>query len=172
VDSSTQRAFGNPADSKATLLNCAARTRRRGRAFRACHGISLSSDRPPVREEEASVNRTENAVEVRITPANSMDTSRLQQWLRTVRDVRTEVVTATSKPGEQGDAWDFLVAVCATGGAVPVLLGAVSSWIEARVTKVRVKIRDIEVELTGTDPEALEILLKAARKSMPSAKRG
>jgi Effector Associated Constant Component 1 len=96
----------------------------------------------------------------------------LRQWLRDVHDVRIEPVTAPSKPGEQGDAWDFLVALCASGGAVPVLLGALSSWIEARVTKVRVKVQDVEVELTGTDPEALEVLLNAARKSLPAAKQG
>jgi hypothetical protein len=122
-------------------------------------------------DDAASVIRPDHAVEVRITPTDSTDVPRLQQWLRDVRDVRIEPVTAPSKPGEQGDPWDFLIALCATGGAVPVLLGALRSWIETRVTKVRVKIQDVEVELTGTDPEALETLLKAARKSAPSIRR-
>ncbi|ADJ47138.1 hypothetical protein AMES_5313 [Amycolatopsis mediterranei S699] len=120
--------------------------------------------------QDEKVSPAGPAVEVRITPTDSADVPRLQQWLRDVRNVRLEPVPAPSEPGEQGDSWDFLVALCTTGGAVPVLLSALRSWIEARVTKVRVKIQDVEVELTGTDPEALETLLKVARKSVPSGK--
>jgi Effector Associated Constant Component 1 len=132
--------------------------------------MSAFGDIPRMQDEGASAVQPDHTVEVRITPTDSTDVPRLQQWLRDVRDVRIEPVTSESKPGEQGDSWDFLVALCATGGAVPVLLGALRSWIEARVTKVRVKIHDVEVDLTGTDPEALEALLKAARNSAPSVK--
>ena len=124
-----------------------------------------------MQDQEALGGQLGHAVEVQITPADSTDVPRLQQWLRDVQEVRIKPVTTPAEPGEQGDAWGFLIALCASGGAVPVLLGAVRSWIEARVTTVRVKIQDVEVELTGTDPEALEALLKAARKSLPPTGR-
>ncbi|MFE6055007.1 hypothetical protein ACFQ6N_30010 [Kitasatospora sp. NPDC056446] len=102
------------------------------------------------------------SVELRIYLGDGRGMDSLRAWLDDVQGVSTEPVPAPSGPGEQGDVWAFLSVVCGAGGAITVALNALSTWVESRVTQVRVRVGETEVELRGPDPDALARLLNAA----------
>lgn len=101
-------------------------------------------------------------IELRVYLADSHGIGSLRTWLEDVPGVMAEPVPGASRPGEQGDAWDFLSVLCGTGGAVTVVLNALATWIESKVTHARVVVGQTEVELRGPDPEALARLVRAA----------
>ena len=103
--------------------------------------------------------------EIRVYLADDSDIGSLGAWLADVPEVDTTPVPGPSRPGEQGGAWDFLSVLCGTGGAVKFALDALTTWIESKATRARVKIGDVEMELSGPDPEALERLIEAAGKA-------
>lgn len=102
------------------------------------------------------------SVEIRVYLADSGDVGSLGAWLQDVPDVGTTPVASSPRPGEQGGAWDFLSVLCGTGGAVKFAVDALTTWIESKATHARVKIGEVEVELRGPDPVALERLMDAA----------
>lgn len=105
------------------------------------------------------------SIEIRVYLADSGDIGSLGAWLQDVPDVGTRPVPGPSRPGEQGGAWDFLSVLCGTGGAVKFALDALTTWIDSKATRARVKIGDVEIELSGPDPQALERLIEAAGKA-------
>ena len=103
--------------------------------------------------------------EMRVYLADNNDIGSLRTWLDDVPGTDAEPVPSPFRPGEQGDAWDFLSVLCGTGGAVTVTVNALATWIESKVTHARVVIGGTEVELRGPDPEALAKLVEAAGKA-------
>lgn len=101
-------------------------------------------------------------IELRVFLADNAGIGSLRAWLDDVPEVLAEPVARSSQPGEQGDAWDFLSVLCGTGGAVTVVVNALATWIESKVTHARVMVGRTEVELRGPDPEALARLVQAA----------
>ncbi len=104
---------------------------------------------------------TEN-IEIQVYLADNEGIGSLRSWLQDVPGVSAEPIAGASRTGEQGDAWDFLSVLCGTGGAVTVMVNALTTWIESKVTHARVVIGQTEVELRGPDPEALARLVQAA----------
>jgi hypothetical protein len=104
-------------------------------------------------------------VEIRVYLADCGGIGSLGAWLADVPDVATTPVPGPVRPGEQGGAWDFLSVLCGTGGAVTLAVNALTTWIESKATHARVKIGEVEMELNGPDPEALERLIEAAGKA-------
>lgn len=105
------------------------------------------------------------SVEIKVYLADESDIGSLGAWLADVPEVDTTPVPVSARPGEQGGAWDFLSVLCGTGGAVKFALDALTTWIESKATRARVTFRDVEVELSGPDPVALERLIEAAGKA-------
>ncbi|MCS7481372.1 hypothetical protein ACFFQW_23285 [Umezawaea endophytica] len=101
-------------------------------------------------------------IELRVYLVDNGGIGSLRTWLADVPEASVEPVPRASRPGEQGDAWDFLSVLCGTGGAVTVVVNALATWIESKVTHARVVIGETEVELRGPDPEALTRLVRAA----------
>jgi hypothetical protein len=104
-------------------------------------------------------------IEIRVDLADDGDVDSLRLWLSDVREVRAVPEPLPSRPGEQGDPWGFLSVLCGTGGAVTVALNALTTWIESKATRVKVRIGETEVELSGPDPKALAQLIEAAGKA-------
>ena len=102
------------------------------------------------------------SIEIKVYLADDSGIGSLGAWLRDVPDAEIASVAGPSRPGEQGSAWDFLSVLCSTGGAVTLAVNALATWIDSKATHARVKIGDVEVELRGPDPEALERLMAAA----------
>ncbi|TCO55644.1 effector-associated constant component EACC1 [Actinocrispum wychmicini] len=105
------------------------------------------------------------STEMRIYLADTNDIDSLRRWLDDVPDISSEPVPSPSRPGEQGDAWDFLSVLCGTGGAMTIGLNALTTWIESKLTHARIVVGETEVVLRGPDPQALERLVEAARKA-------
>ena len=105
------------------------------------------------------------SVEIKVYLADDNGISLLSAWLQDVPDVGTTPVSSPPCPGEQGGAWDFLSVLCGTTGAVKFAIDALTTWIESRATHARVKIGEVEMELRGPDPQALERLIDAAGKA-------
>lgn len=103
--------------------------------------------------------------EMRVYLADHADFGSLRTWLAEVPEVSAEPVPRASRPGEQGDVWDFLSVLFGTGGAAAVAVNALTTWIESRMVHARIVIGDTEVELRGHDPEALERLVAAAGRA-------
>jgi Effector Associated Constant Component 1 len=104
-------------------------------------------------------------IEIKVYLADISSIGSLSAWLEDVHDVDTHPVPRPSRPGEQGDAWDFLSVLCGTSGAVKFALDALTTWIESKATHARVKLGEVEIELRGPDPQALERLIDAAGKA-------
>jgi hypothetical protein len=105
---------------------------------------------------------------MRVYLADHADMDSLCRWLAEVPGVHAEPVSRPARPGEQGGVWDFLSVLFGTGGAVAVTVNALTTWIESRMTHARIVIGDTEVELRGSDPEALERLITAAGRAAAS----
>jgi hypothetical protein len=105
------------------------------------------------------------SIEIKVYLAEDGGIGSLGAWLQDVPEVATTPVPGPSRPGEQGGAWEFLSVLCGTGGAVKFALDALTTWIESKSTRVRVKIGDVEMELSGPDPQVLEGLIEAASKA-------
>ena len=104
------------------------------------------------------------SAELQIQLANHGDIGSLYRWLCKEPEITATPADRPPKPGEQGGAWDFLIVLCGTEGAVRVALHALEAWIESKVTEVRIKVGDVEIVLRGRDPIALECIVEAARK--------
>jgi hypothetical protein len=106
--------------------------------------------------------------EMKVYLADHADIESLRRWLADVPGVDAQPISRPSRPGEQGGVWDFLSVLLGTGGAVTVTVNALTTWIESRMTHARIVIGDTEVELRGSDPEALERLIAAAGRASAS----
>ncbi|GAB2829877.1 hypothetical protein GCM10027176_37840 [Actinoallomurus bryophytorum] len=101
------------------------------------------------------------STELRIYLADGSDIDSLRAWLGDIPSVTTEPVARPPQPGEQGGAWDFLMVLCGTNGAVHFALQALTTWIESKETSARVKHGDIEIKLRGPDSEAIARMMEA-----------
>jgi hypothetical protein len=108
------------------------------------------------------------SIEIRVYLGDGGDIDSLRVWLNGVPEVSAAPMSRPSRPGEQGDAWEFLSVLCGTGGAVTVAINAVATWVESRAIRAKVRIGETEVELRGPDPEALARLAEAALRAARS----
>lgn len=77
----------------------------------------------------------------------------LHDWLTGLSGTTVAAVPKQARAGEQGTAWDVLTVACETGGAATVAVQALKTWLESRVTTIRVKIGTADVEVKSTDSE-------------------
>jgi hypothetical protein len=77
----------------------------------------------------------------------------LQDWLTGLSGADVTAVPKQHRAGQQGTAWDVLTVACETGGAATVAVQALKTWLESRVTTIRVKIGESDIEVKSTDSE-------------------
>ncbi|MFI5845605.1 hypothetical protein ACIA8K_38465 [Catenuloplanes sp. NPDC051500] len=94
--------------------------------------------------------------------------SSLYAWLQSDDEFRGRV-TAIAKdlrPGEMGGATDALVVALGAGGAISVLVSAVSGWLTARRTRLSIEITDAgrsrRVEIDAANAGVAARLLREA----------
>lgn len=104
------------------------------------------------------------ATELVVYTENNAELDSLRDWLGNLSDTEVSVRTSAPAKGHQAGGWDFLIVSCGTGGAVTVALGSLKVWLESRVTTVRVKAGESELELrSGNLDEDMPHLLRAVR---------
>jgi hypothetical protein len=107
--------------------------------------------------------------QIRIYPEDAGDLVSLRDWLADIREVGVVPVPRETRPGEQGGIWGSLAVACGEGGAATVLVRALTTWIESRVTTLRVKTDD-GTELVLKTSDAAELaprLIELLRESAP-----
>ena len=92
----------------------------------------------------------------------------LQQWMSGLSGVTVAAVPSKPRACEQGSAWDFLSVACETGGAVTVAVSALKTWIESRVTTIRVKVGDADITVKSIDSDkAMSRVLETVKALRP-----
>jgi hypothetical protein len=105
--------------------------------------------------------------------SSDLELRSLQDWLlhERPRPGRVGRADKPAKRGEMGAASDALQVALASGGALTVLAGAVSTWLSTRSQNVKVKVtrpdgETLDLDATTTNPhEALERFLEFASRS-------
>ncbi|MFF4543555.1 hypothetical protein ACFY1J_04820 [Streptomyces sp. NPDC001406] len=124
----------------------------------------------PVGETERSRRTGETMVaEMAIFVDTTTRGDELARALAALPDVRSELDDPVKSRfrGDRGSSiWSLVSVACGTGGAATVAVAAIRQWIDASVTKIRVKVGNTEVEIEGRNPEAgliqVERLLQAS----------
>jgi hypothetical protein len=76
----------------------------------------------------------------------------MHDWLTGLSSTTVTPVPKEARAGEQGTAWDVLTVACQTGGAATVAVQALKTWLESRVTTIRVKLGEAEIEAISPRP--------------------
>jgi hypothetical protein len=121
---------------------------------------------------------TSPSVELELLPAEGADeraverqTIDLANELRGVRGVVVERAESAAPPGGKGvnlaAIGSLLVSLTGPGGAVAAVVGVLSSWVgRENGRKIRVKIGDNEVELSGASRDEEQQLIDAFERSV------
>ena len=109
------------------------------------------------------------STELAISVEDDSEFDSLHEWLRDLSGVRVDAVGRAPRNGEQGAGWDVLIAACGSGGAATLALSALRTWIESRVTTVKVKVDgSAEVEMRSSNvKETMPHLIEMVRAVRP-----
>lgn len=97
----------------------------------------------------------------------------LHDWLLQEPGLRSSKVSQavpTPSPGEMGALNDVLIVALGSGGAGTVLAGALSAWLQTRVTAFSLRIRTPagEIEMETKNLEEIEALVEQIAAVLPS----
>jgi hypothetical protein len=100
---------------------------------------------------------------VQFAVSNPAELASLHSWLSRVPDARVLREAQPLRPGEQG-GWDVLTVLASGSSVLAVAIRTLPDFMRSRrsTVSIKVKVKDLEVELTAANVEdVLRTLLKA-----------
>jgi len=100
---------------------------------------------------------------------DASDIDDLYRWLVDEPELRPSLQIRRSAPlpGHMGELADILITAVSAGGLLTVLAGSLQGWIRRRGLSVRVRSRDLDVEITADRAEDATELLRQVLNHEP-----